>query len=355
MTLTLEHQRQWCAEAGASLADSGTDHGVEWRIGPAPALKDSGVSYQPGANRVEIPAATHCAVCEAEFGTGQTLVRSSIVRHSVADQWTWRCVKCFDWTVATGLEGTRSSRRPTGPGYSREITPKQAAKQLVAAVQSSPRFRVELPESGKFSNRDCHKDLIAAVMVASSATAQPVATAPAKRAPKAKRPTYMEVFTPKTAPAPDADRIARNEELRNIAQARRAEVAEVAEAPTYMPETCERCRYSPPDMTDHRQHAELEAPAPMHRAFGIAAPAPVIEEIRPIAPALQRPTGPAPTSTLPTWAEEWLEQLVFDQKRDYARQYLAHILNGAPAPVAPSADWADKARKRADRLAKQAA
>jgi hypothetical protein len=59
-----------------------------------------------------------------------------------------------------------------------------------------------------------------------------------------------------------------------------------------------------------------------------------------------------PTRPLPAWADEWLAQLVHAPKREYARAYLVHRLTGGPAPVDPGADWAEKARKRADRLAR---
>lgn len=64
-----------------------------------------------------------------------------------------------------------------------------------------------------------------------------------------------------------------------------------------------------------------------------------------------RPSIPArPASDLPTWATEWLAGLVFETKRHYAEQFLRHLLLGEPAPQCPGTEWADKARRRAERL-----
>ena len=99
-------------------------------------------------------------------------------------------------------------------------------------------------------------------------------------------------------------------------------------------------------------------PAHVARTLGIDAPSKPAPTPRK-APAPKPVTAPkveSPTvkSELPTWAEEWLAGLVFELKRDYARQYLAHILCDAPAPKCPGTEWAGKARKRADRLAELA-
>ena len=53
MTLTLTHQQQWAAEAGATLATIGNEHNLQWRIGPEtkPAVK---AYYVHGEDRPEI-------------------------------------------------------------------------------------------------------------------------------------------------------------------------------------------------------------------------------------------------------------------------------------------------------------
>jgi hypothetical protein len=304
MTITLEHQRQWCAEAGANLDDHGFEHGVEWRIGPAPAAHSGTYAdHKP----VMTEPVTSCAVCGATFGTGQTIVRTT-----KKETWPWRCVKCFDWSVVT-LEGTRSSRRPTGPGYSRQPTITAAAKSLIVAAQTAPRFKVTKPET--FTTDKKLAPLVAAVIVASgttvneSAPMQPTKKETTLMPRKPKPVTYMEVFTPKTNPADEM-------------------VAELVEAFKKTPEEA---------------HAMVDEIC--------------VEESWP-RPALIAPEPPpaSPTrASLPEWAEEWLAGLVYEAKRDYARQYLEHILCGAPAPANPGAEWADKARKRADRLAEKAA
>ncbi len=92
---------------------------------------------------------------------------------------------------------------------------------------------------------------------------------------------------------------------------------------------------------------------PAHRAAAAAvaepaAPAPVVE-LAPAA-ATAAPAAAAPRQTggaLPAAATEWLDRLVFAEKRDYAAAYLAHLVAAAPAPVDPGTEWADKARRRA--------
>lgn len=54
---------------------------------------------------------------------------------------------------------------------------------------------------------------------------------------------------------------------------------------------------------------------------------------------------------LPQWAREYLARLVYEAKRDYAAQYIAHVLGVADAPEHPGAEWADKVHARVERLA----
>lgn len=60
--------------------------------------------------------------------------------------------------------------------------------------------------------------------------------------------------------------------------------------------------------------------------------------------------GTDPETGFPREVCDWLSRLVHEPKREYARAYCAHVLDGAPAPADPGADWAVKARKRADRV-----
>lgn len=111
-------------------------------------------------------------------------------------------------------------------------------------------------------------------------------------------------------------------------------------------------------------------PAHVARTLGIGAPARTPKVERKPAPTRHKrgattftvptdiapPAGSVPVeSDLPTWAEEWLSGLVYAPKAQYAREYLEHILLGAPEPKSVQAEWAEKARKRADRLAERAA
>jgi hypothetical protein len=57
------------------------------------------------------------------------------------------------------------------------------------------------------------------------------------------------------------------------------------------------------------------------------------------------------SSSWPAWADDYLNRLVYPPKRDYAVAWLEHTLNGAPAPADPGAEWADKVRRRVDKLA----
>lgn len=60
--------------------------------------------------------------------------------------------------------------------------------------------------------------------------------------------------------------------------------------------------------------------------------------------------GEDPETGLPAEVAKWLSNLVYEPKRNYAAAYCAHRLYGDPEPVDPGADWAPKARKRADRV-----
>lgn len=55
-------------------------------------------------------------------------------------------------------------------------------------------------------------------------------------------------------------------------------------------------------------------------------------------------------SDLPEWAADYLGRLVYEAKRDYAAAWIAHRLTGAPMPVDPGAEWADKVRARVAKL-----
>jgi hypothetical protein len=56
-------------------------------------------------------------------------------------------------------------------------------------------------------------------------------------------------------------------------------------------------------------------------------------------------------SSWPAWADDYLSRLVYPPKRDYAIKWLEHVIHGAPEPVDPGAEWADKVRRRVDKLA----
>ncbi len=68
---------------------------------------------------------------------------------------------------------------------------------------------------------------------------------------------------------------------------------------------------------------------------------------------VREPTpAPEPSSPVGTPQEvtDWLQRLVHLPKRAYAAAYCDAVLNGAPMPDDPGAAWADKARRRADRV-----
>ena len=73
-----------------------------------------------------------------------------------------------------------------------------------------------------------------------------------------------------------------------------------------------------------------------------------IADTRTTAPTVPATVGDA---TLPDYVTEWLDRLVSTEKREYAAAYCAWNLNLVPdAPADPGKGWAEKARKRADRL-----
>lgn len=96
--------------------------------------------------------------------------------------------------------------------------------------------------------------------------------------------------------------------------------------------------------------AEYRTPEDAAKAIGLApaTKAKGAPRVAPAAPA--RACAPRATSDLPAWATEWLAGLVFETKRHYAEQFLRHLLLGEPAPQCPGTEWADKARRRAERL-----
>lgn len=264
--LTLEHQRQWVSESGGSLATSGRTHNLEWRVGPEPAGTCSAVYV--GGGRQESPAIDTCKVCEQAIDPGQTVVQTLS-----KEQYGWRHVRCFDWSAHDlGDLAAGQFRRPTGPGFSREVTKAAAAKQLMKAAQASPRFKVSVADT--VSNAPADQALLQAVLLASQVVAE-------LKPARATKPVEVKV------------------ERKVIARVH--EIAVLAE----------------------------------HAAKPVAAI--------------------AAESALPEWAEDWLSGLVYAPKATYAREYLAHILLGAPEPSAVSAEWAVKARKRADQVKARAA
>jgi hypothetical protein len=60
--------------------------------------------------------------------------------------------------------------------------------------------------------------------------------------------------------------------------------------------------------------------------------------------------GEDPETGLPAPVAEWLGRLVHVPKREYAAAYCAHRLWGEDAPADPGTPWAEKARRRADKV-----
>lgn len=62
------------------------------------------------------------------------------------------------------------------------------------------------------------------------------------------------------------------------------------------------------------------------------------------------PAAPTDGAALPATVVDWLDRLVFADKRAYAAAWAAHVIHGADAPADPGTDWADKARRRLARV-----
>jgi hypothetical protein len=299
MTTALAQVSEFCTQAGRPL------HSLEGEVCAGPEY-GSGQSLVWHVGPLE--SVTECAECSSTIGTGETIV-ALIACHNqrrgvnAEKHAAWRHVRCHDWSTRQLVGSTTTRRVGNGrPG------PKAIEKELFAAV-SSPRFRLEL-RSGNDLRRVADRlpkyegnRVRAIASVADRLGIDP--NSPESVVIAAPDPIKVS-YQPNYAPAP---------------------VVEVAPAPTV---------------------AELET---------IVGPAMVIsaEEIIAHAEPDPIPQPASPTKALPEWAEEWLARLEYEAKRDYARQYLDHLLNGAPAPTDPRAEWADKARKRADRLRKQQA
>lgn len=53
---------------------------------------------------------------------------------------------------------------------------------------------------------------------------------------------------------------------------------------------------------------------------------------------------------IPVDLEKWLNKLVYEAKRDYARAYATAILEGGDFPEAPDTKWARKAERRVNQI-----
>lgn len=102
-----------------------------------------------------------------------------------------------------------------------------------------------------------------------------------------------------------------------------------------------------------------DAPAPAAKPRRPRAVAPAAPEAAPVvepAVVVEEPAPPvAPVvepvaASLPASIVEWLDRLVFADKRAYAHAWAEHVVCGADAPADPGTDWAAKARSRCARV-----
>lgn len=110
-----------------------------------------------------------------------------------------------------------------------------------------------------------------------------------------------------------------------------------------------------PSMADNRRE-----PAPVAQPITQPPPDPQPEPEpapRPAAVVASPVSAQTPpvAGELPAPVVEWLGQLVYTPKRDYAAEYAAARIAGAELPDDPGTDWARKARQKVDRLLKVAA
>lgn len=324
---TREHLAAFYAQAtgGHALADvgiigDGYGSTLAWRIG---ADHDERI----------------CATCESTVSSGQQLVAQMVTGSGIERKnQPWCHVRCFDWSTRI-MVGASSAAGKTPLLRNSAPTSGQIEKQLPLAAMS-PRFRMTTRAAADIASAATHIDRSDGKPWGNRARA--VASALDRIAADGTRIvigdreplkiTYQAGYAPATTET--------NEPSEDI-------MTKPTTKPTTKPARAPRRSALPaPPPAPHvgvvMHDKPSAAPATVtaiatHSAYGIAAPAPVIVE----------------KAALPQWAETWLATLVFETKRNYAREYLAHLLLAErPAPAANDAEWAHKARKRADWLTK---